>query len=152
MAVSSRTSALRFYQVCSTITGVLLLLLCAEMVAKYVFGYELELAGSEGVLALVPSGTVTAVNVSTAILIVHGWFYVVYLVSGLRLWSLMRWPLVKFLLIALGGIVPCLSFFLESWFSRQVGNATAVSTALVGDDVKQEQEDSEWQDARCSRS
>ena len=32
-----------------------------------------------------------AVNLSTGILIAHGWFYVLYLFSDFRLWSLMRW-------------------------------------------------------------
>ena len=37
---------------------------------------------------------------------VHGWFYVVYLFSDFRLWSLMRWPFTRFICIALGGVVP----------------------------------------------
>jgi integral membrane protein len=105
--------ALRLYQVSSIITGVLLLLLCAEVVAKYFFGTELEGGGPNGFLALVPEGTVTAVNLSTGLLIVHGWFYVLYLFADFRLWSMMRWPFLTFLVIALGGIIPFLSFFLE---------------------------------------
>src|SRR6186997_740937 len=105
--------ALRLYQVSSIITGVLLLLLCAEVVAKYFFGTELEGGGPNGLLALVPEGTVTAVNLSTGLLIVHGWFYVLYLFADFRLWSIMRWPFLTFLVIALGGIIPFLSFFLE---------------------------------------
>ena len=35
--------ALKFYQVCSIITGTMLLLLVAEMIIKYVVGYELFL-------------------------------------------------------------------------------------------------------------
>jgi integral membrane protein len=112
--------ALKFYQVASIITGVLLLALCAEMIMKYAFGLELELGGPQGFLAFVPGDMVTAVNLSTGILIVHGWFYVVYLFSDFRLWSLMRWPFGRFLLIALGGIIPFLSFFLESRIGREV--------------------------------
>ena len=112
--------ALRLYQVASIITGVMLLLLCAEMLIKYGFGYEIELGGPLGFLALVPTGTVTAVNLSTGILIVHGWFYVLYLFSDFRLWSLMRWPFARFVLIALGGVVPTLSFFVEVRVSREV--------------------------------
>ncbi|WP_173923616.1 DUF3817 domain-containing protein [Agromyces sp. Marseille-P2726] len=112
--------ALRFYQVASIITGVLLLALCAEMLMKYAFGLELELGGPQGFLAFVPSDTVTAVNLSTGILIVHGWFYVVYLFSDFRLWSLMRWPFGRFILIALGGVIPFLSFFLEVRIAREV--------------------------------
>lgn len=112
--------ALRFYKVASIITGVLLLLLCAEMLIKYAFGYELELGGAYGFLAFVPTGTATAVNLSTGILIAHGWFYVLYLFSDFRLWSLMRWPFSKFVLIALGGVIPTLSFFVEVRIVREV--------------------------------
>ena len=112
--------ALRLYQVSSIITGVLLLLLCAEVVAKYFFGTELEGGGPNGLLALVPEGTVTAVNLSTGLLIVHGWFYVLYLFADFRLWSIMRWPFLTFLVIALGGIIPFLSFFLEVKVGQRV--------------------------------
>jgi integral membrane protein len=112
--------AVTFYQVSSIITGVLLLALCAEMIIKYGLGFELELGGPTGFLAFVPKDTVTAVNLSTGILMVHGWFYVVYLFADFRLWSLMRWPFSRFIVIALGGIIPLLSFFLEARFSREV--------------------------------
>ena len=112
--------ALKFYQVAAIITGVLLLALCAEMIMKYAFGLELELGGPQGFLAFVPGDSVTAVNLSTGILIVHGWFYVVYLFSDFRLWSLMRWRFPRFILIALGGIIPFLSFFLEARIGREV--------------------------------
>lgn len=112
--------ALRLYKVSSVITGVLLLLLSTEMIVKYAFGLEFELGGPNGFLALSPSGTLTAVNLSAGILIVHGWFYVLYLFSDFRLWSLMRWPFTRFLLIALGGIIPTLSFFLEVKVAREV--------------------------------
>jgi len=130
--------ALRFYQVAAVITGVLLLLLCAEMIMKYAFGLELELGGAQGFLAFVPGDTVTAVNLSTGILIVHGWFYVVYLFSDFRLWSLMRWPFTRFIVIALGGVVPFLSFILEARFGREVRaylesrESEAVSAASAG--------------------
>lgn len=105
--------ALRLYQITSIVTGTFLLLLCAEMVIKYFFGYEIEMAGPFGFLALVPDGTTTAINISMIILIVHGWFYVVYLFAGFRMWSMMRWHVGWLALIALGGIIPFLSFFLE---------------------------------------
>lgn len=113
-------SALRFYQVCSIITGTLLLLLCAEMILKYAFGLELEAFGPQGLLALVPGDAVVAVNLSTGLLIAHGWFYVVYLFSDFQLWSRMRWPFLRFLVIALGGVIPLLSFFLEAQIGREV--------------------------------
>ncbi|MCU1443013.1 MAG: hypothetical protein JWQ59_1163 [Cryobacterium sp.] len=127
--IPSIPGALRLYQVASVITGVFLLLLCAEMIIKYAFGYEIELGGAFGFLALVPSGTATAVNLSTGILIAHGWFYVLYLFSDFRLWTLMRWPFSRFILIALGGVVPTLSFFVEARMARDVKAFLAGNTA-----------------------
>ncbi|WP_104193346.1 DUF3817 domain-containing protein [Cryobacterium sp. Y82] len=123
--ISRIPGALRLYQVSSIITGVFLLLLCAEVYAKFVLGYELEMNGSEGFLALVPRDTVAAINLSTTILIVHGWFYVLYLFADFRLWSLMRWPFPRFVLIALGGVIPTLSFFLEGPMTRRVKRSLA---------------------------
>jgi len=116
--VSSIPGALKLYQTSSIITGVFLLLLCAEVILKFGLQYELELGGPYGLL--VPRDTVTAFNLSTAILIMHGWFYVLYLFADFRLWSLMRWPFTRFLLIALGGVIPTLSFFLEGRVAREV--------------------------------
>ena len=91
--------ALKFYQICSIITGTMLLLLCAEMFVKYALGYELFLGGSGGFLWFAPGGrgpdghesTGDGFNLSLGILVAHGWFYVVYLFSCFRVWSLMRW-------------------------------------------------------------
>ena len=68
--------ALGWYRVAAYITGILLILLSVEMVAKYGYGLELEMNGGQGFLAFVPDGTVQAINLSSLILIVHGWFYV----------------------------------------------------------------------------
>jgi integral membrane protein len=120
--------ALKFYMIASNITGVMLLLLCAEMLLKYVWHLELYAFGPGGVLSLEPvvetpeglESTGQGVNLSTGILIAHGWFYVVYLFSNFRLWSLMRWRFPRLLLLASGGIVPFLSFFLEARIGREV--------------------------------
>lgn len=138
--------ALKFYKVMSYITGTFLLLLAFEMILKYcidartwafvwpggainpetgefVFfepGFEIEMLGSNGFLALVPSDTVEAINISLLILIVHGWLYVIYLFAGFRIWSMMRWPMTKFLIIALGGIIPGLSFYVEAKYAKIV--------------------------------
>ncbi|MGR2753072.1 DUF3817 domain-containing protein [Agromyces arachidis] len=120
--------ALKFYVVASVITGTMLLLLCAEMLLKYVWFLELYAFGPNGLLSLEPvvetpeglESTGVGVNLSTGILIAHGWFYVVYLFSNFRLWSLMRWPFWKLLLLASGGIVPFLSFILEARIGREV--------------------------------
>jgi Domain of unknown function (DUF3817) len=119
-------SALKIYKVCSYITGTFLLLLVVEMVLKYVFLYEVELGGPGGIVTLVnfyPSlGTspgLTGVNLSIGILIIHGWFYVVYLLADFTLWSRMRWPFAMFILIALGGVVPFLSFIAEHFVAKR---------------------------------
>lgn len=130
--------ALRFYQVCSIITGVGLLLLCAEMILKYTpLRVELFLGGSGGFLWFAPvvegaEGLVSTgdgVNLSLGILIVHGWFYVVYLFACFRIWSLMRWPFWRFLLLAAGGVVPLLSFFMEAIVARDVKTYLATREA-----------------------
>ncbi|MFT4229514.1 MAG: DUF3817 domain-containing protein [Microbacterium sp.] len=121
-------TALRFYQVCSIVTGTLLLLLCAEMIMKYGFGQELFLGGTGGAVWWAPVvegpeghiSTGDGLNVSMSILVMHGWFYVVYLFACFRVWSLMRWPFWRFLLLAAGGVVPFLSFVMEAIVGREV--------------------------------
>ncbi|MBN9215752.1 MAG: hypothetical protein ABS62_11885 [Microbacterium sp. SCN 70-200] len=117
--------ALRFYQIASVITGCMLLLLCAEMILKYAFGLELFLGGSGGLLWFAHvdafgESTGDGTNLSLGILIAHGWFYVVYLFACFRVWSLMRWGFLRFVTLALGGIVPLLSFFMEARVAREV--------------------------------
>ncbi|WP_281641167.1 DUF3817 domain-containing protein [Aurantimicrobium minutum] len=138
--------ALKFYKIMSYITGTFLLLLVAEMILKYcidvqtnsfvlpggmvdpatgdfVFlepGYEIEAFGPQGFLALVPSDTVQAINLSIGILVIHGWLYVIYLFAGFRIWSMMRWNFGKLFFIALGGIIPGLSFYVEAKYAKQV--------------------------------
>ncbi|MRG61255.1 DUF3817 domain-containing protein [Agromyces sp. CFH 90414] len=138
--------ALKFYMVASAITGVMLLLLCAEMLLKYVWHLELFAFGPNGLLSFEPvletaaglESTGAGVNLSTGILIAHGWFYVVYLFSDFRLWSLMRWRFPRFILIALGGVIPFLSFFLEARIAREVkgylAGREADASAAASDD------------------
>ena len=106
---------LKFYRFSAYVTGILLLLLTVEMVAKYGFGTEVEMFGNQGLVAFVPDGQVEAFNFSQAILIAHGWFYVVYLFASFRVWSMMRWPFWRFLWLASGGLFPFLSFFIEHY-------------------------------------
>ncbi|WP_426996506.1 DUF3817 domain-containing protein [Pseudarthrobacter sp. N5] len=122
-------SALKFYRVLAYLTGAMLLLLCAELVARYAFGQYLFASGTNaltgqpfgvGFADAEPNGVIGGVNISVTILIVHGWMYVVYLVSDFRLWSLMRWPLTKLVLLALGGVIPFLSFIVERKFHADV--------------------------------
>jgi integral membrane protein len=114
---------LAVYRVSAIVTGTFLLLLCLMMVFRYGFGVDIELGGPFGFLALQPRELIEAVNLSTGILIVHGWLYVVYLLCDFALWRLTRWSFGRFLFIALGGIVPLLSFFFEFRVPRWVGQA-----------------------------
>ena len=112
--------ALRFYKVTSIITGTFLLLLCLMMLFRYGFGVDIELGGPFGFLYLNPREQITAINLSTIILIVHGWFYVFYVLADFNLWSPMRWSFLRLGLMFLGGIVPLLSFILERRIHREV--------------------------------
>lgn len=113
------TGALTFYKITAWLTGIMLLLLVAEMVLKYAFGLELFASGvlmdnTENTLSFQNSDNITgAVNISLLVLIVHGWMYVIYLVACFRLWSLMRWAFPTLLAMAGGGVVPFLSFIVE---------------------------------------
>ena len=106
-------TALAVYRVSAIITGVFLLLLCVMMVLRYVYGVDIELGGPFGFLALTPKEQITAINLSTVILITHGWLYVLYLGCDFVLWRLLRFPFGRFVFIALGGIIPFLSFYFE---------------------------------------
>ena len=118
------------YKVSAIVTGTFLLLLCLMMVFRYGFGDDIELGGPTGFLALTPKDSIVGINLSTIILIVHGWLYVVYLGCDFLLWRLMGWSFGRFLLIALGGIVPLLSFFFERTVPRRVNaELTNVSAA-----------------------
>ena len=117
--------ALKWFRIAAYVTGVLLLLLTIEMVAKYGFGTEVEAFGEQGLIAFVPNDTVQAVNLSSAILIAHGWFYVVYLFTCFRVWSILRWPFWRFLWLASGGLFPFFSFFLEHRATRVIRDIMA---------------------------
>lgn len=131
--------AVRIYKVTSVVTGVMLLLLCAVMVMRYAFKVELFLFTPHGIAEFVPSVpkgqeaefVSEGFDLFKAILIAHGWFYVVYLISDFLLWSPMRWNFTKFLLIALGGVIPFFSFFLEVRIVREVNTYLATREAEI---------------------
>ncbi|MFC0315894.1 DUF3817 domain-containing protein [Gordonia phosphorivorans] len=89
-AASIRTSLQRF-RVLAWITGVWLLVLVAEMIAKYGFGVEgLEWIGP-----------------------VHGAIYFLYFLMTLDLAMKVRWSIWKTFLTVLAGTIPLLSFWVE---------------------------------------
>lgn len=120
--------ALKVYMVTSIITGIMLLLLVSVMIMKYVFRVELFLGSPDGFFHFyptIPDGQEEdyvreGFNLFKAFLIAHGWFYVIYLISNFMLWSPMRWPFWRFLILALGGVIPFLSFWLEGRTAKVV--------------------------------
>ncbi|MFT4199854.1 MAG: DUF3817 domain-containing protein [Gordonia sp. (in: high G+C Gram-positive bacteria)] len=90
--------ALLRYRILAWVTGVWLLFLVGEMIAKYGFG--IEGYGWVGV--------------------VHGWVYFVYLFFCFILASKARWPLGKTVATALAGTIPFLSFYVEHIRTKDV--------------------------------
>jgi integral membrane protein len=122
------TKVLNQYRVAANVTGYFLLLITALYVIRLTNSTDLWLAGPHGFLTfehfiLDADGFKTGFpsegfNLTSIVLIVHGWLYVAYLYTDFRLWSLLRWSLWRFLLIAAGGVVPFLSFFAERHYSK----------------------------------
>src|SRR3954447_18981477 len=129
-------NVLRVFRVSAIVTGVFLLLLCVMMVLRYGFRVDIELNGPFGFLALTPRNQITGVDLSTAILIVHGWLYVVYLACDFLLWRFVRFSFGRFLFFALGGIIPFLSFYFEfripAYVTSRLAAAEAEADARVG--------------------
>lgn len=101
------------YRAMAFITGGFLLLLSAEMLLKYVF----KVAGVDDL------GRANPV-MGNWIAIVHGWIYVIYLITVFDLWSRLRWSLGRMFALIAAGVVPVLSFFMEPrakrWFEAAV--------------------------------
>ena len=115
--------SLLFYKVFAYATGTFLLLVCAEVLLRYVFCSEIVVGGALGPVALVQPEQVRAVggfNLSLAVLIAHGYLFIAYLISDFVLITVMRYPITRFILIAAGGVVPLLSFIMEGRVKREV--------------------------------
>ncbi len=128
--MSAKSEQLRkvigFYRVSSYVTGIFLLLLMITWGIRRLpfLGYDLWLLGPNGFITFESYGVEgeglpdVGVNLTVWILIVHGWLYVVYLLADFRMWTLLRWQFTRFLFIALGGIVPLLSFYTEARYAK----------------------------------
>lgn len=113
---------LKLFRVSAIITGVFLLLLVVMMVARYGFLVDIEYSDAYG-FGLTPRDLIEergSLNVSLIILTTHGWLYVLYLALDFLLWRFTRWSFGRFVFIALGGIIPLLSFFFEFAVPRWV--------------------------------
>jgi len=121
---SQLQGALKYFRVTSYITGVVLLLVMVLWGLRRLGGLELWAFGPNGLVSLESYGVeglglpTSGVSLTVLILIVHGWLYVAYLFGDFRLWTMLRWGIGKFLIIALGGIVPFLSFFTERHYAK----------------------------------
>lgn len=98
-APSTRSAFTRF-KVMAFVTGSFLLLLCVEMLLKYV----LKVDWVDSALGWVP--------------FVHGWIYLIYAVTCLQLWSQARWSFGRLVVMVAGGVVPVLSFVVEGRAAR----------------------------------
>ncbi|GGW34483.1 membrane protein [Streptomyces lucensis JCM 4490] len=101
------------YRVMAYLTGVLLVLLCLGMIAKY----GLDIDG--------------AADFTRVVAIAHGWLYVVYLVFAFDLGSKAKWPVGKQLWVLLAGTVPTAAFFVERKISHELQDRVADEAPAV---------------------
>ena len=123
------TKVLNLYRIAANVTGVFLLIISALYAIRLIqskdlwmflpdgniFGFASFTLDAQGFKTGLPT---TGIDLTSMVLIVHGWLYVFYLYTDFRLWSLLKWNLGRFLLIAAGGVVPLLSFFAERHFRK----------------------------------
>ncbi|MFF0547628.1 DUF3817 domain-containing protein [Streptomyces sp. NPDC004311] len=95
-----KRSVLTRYRVMALVTAVMLLILCACMVAKY--GFD---TGAD--LTFVVSQT-------------HGVLFMIYLVFAFDLSSKARWPFGKMLWVMVSGTIPLAAFFVERKIHAEV--------------------------------
>ena len=99
-AAPATDAALLRYRVTAYAVGVLLVLLaCVAMPLKYA-------ADESGVVRVVAP--------------LHGWLYVVMLVTIADLWRRRRFPVSAVLLVAVSGLVPFLTFYAERRVTTRV--------------------------------
>ena len=114
-AVSPRArraaGALMRYRVMAYVTGSMLLLLCVELVLRHVL-----------------HGPDALVSALVWVPFAHGWIYVVYLVTVMDLWSVLRWKFGRLVTMALAGVVQVMSFVLERRVHAQGDAAIAAMT------------------------
>ncbi|WP_330459863.1 DUF3817 domain-containing protein [Streptomyces sp. NBC_00820] len=106
-----KKSVLTRYRALAYITGVLLVLLCLGMIAKY----GLHLDGAD--------------SFTRAIAIAHGWLYVVYLVFAFDLGSKAKWKVKRQLWVLLAGTIPTAAFFVERKITRELEAKVAAGQA-----------------------
>jgi integral membrane protein len=111
-----KQSVLTRYRVMAYVTGVLLVLLCLSMIAKYILGID------------------GAADVTRVVAIAHGWMFVLYLVFAFDLGSKAKWPFGKLAWVLVAGTIPSAAFFVEPRVRREV--APLVVTESEGEPAK----------------
>jgi integral membrane protein len=94
------------YRVLAFIVGVLLLVGTVGFVLKYGLsdGSDLQQLGED----------------LTPVWLVHGWVYMIYVVVAFVLTQRAGWPLPRFLLMMVAGLVPALIFWVERRVAAQL--------------------------------
>ena len=113
-------AALQRYRVMAWVTGVMLLILTVELVAKYV----LQANGVD------EAGDARPV-IGTWVAFAHGWIYVVYLATVIDLWSRLRWGWGRLVTMVLAGVVPVMSFVMEVRVHRDALAAAGLAPAAA---------------------
>ncbi|MGV9934619.1 DUF3817 domain-containing protein [Streptomyces olivaceoviridis] len=108
-----KKSVLTRYRVMAYTTGVLLVLLCLSMIAKY--GLDVDGAAA----------------FTRVVAIAHGWLYVVYLIFAFDLGSKAKMPVGRQLWVLLAGTIPTAAFFVERKISRELEPRVADETPAV---------------------
>lgn len=91
------------------VTGVTLLIFTVEILVKYAVGAFTDVSEVLRWVWWIP--------------FVHGWVFVVYLVTAVSLWLKLRWPLKRLVGMALAGAVPGASFVMEARISQRAQRA-----------------------------
>ncbi|MEV5886776.1 DUF3817 domain-containing protein [Streptomyces sp. NPDC052020] len=108
-----KKSVLTRYRVMAYVTGVLLVLLCLGMIAKY----ALQMDGADGFTRVVA--------------IAHGWLYVVYLIFAFDLGAKAKWKVGKQLWVLIAGTIPTAAFFVERRISQELETRSAQDAPAV---------------------
>lgn len=87
-------TALTWFSVAAWVTGILLLLLCARMVMQYLLHMD--------------------VSALMWVARVHGLAYIAFLVTSMNLGLKARWAAATWVVTAISGVVPFLSFWVEA--------------------------------------
>ncbi|MFF4423649.1 DUF3817 domain-containing protein [Streptomyces sp. NPDC048723] len=106
-----KRSVLTRYRAMAYVTAVMLLILCACMVAKY--GFD------------------TGADLTFVVSQAHGVLFMIYLVFAFDLSSKARWPFGKMLWVMLSGTIPLAAFFVERKVRAEVEPLVSDSVATA---------------------